>query len=352
MIIRSEKNNKIQNLILQKSTTLVDVIKNLDQTGHEISLIVDEKNSLIGVITNGDIRKAVLNRKSLETPIDKIMNRNFVAVNTKNTREENLELLEKKGINHLVVVSDENEPLDIVSPKKDIKTHLVVIMAGGKGTRLHPLTKTTPKPMIKVAGKPILERIIVKLREQGFSNFLISVNFGKKFIMEYFDDGSMFDVNIEYLIEEKPLGTGGSLSLINHKIYEPILVLNADLITTVNFANLIDFSKSKNNLSVVCVKDYKVNIPFGVIETTDDMLVNIVEKPEAIYSVNAGIYVINPNLLKLVAKNTFQNITDIILMGIASGENFITYKIEDYWLDVGEPKTLIEAEAYFENNLK
>lgn len=223
------------------------------------------------------------------------------------------------------------------------KPNWAVIMAGGKGVRLRPLTKYLPKPMVKVAGKPILERIINRLEEFGINKFYISINYLGKTIEDYFGNGEKFNCEIKYIKEKKYLHTGGSLSLIKEKFNEPIIVMNADLITRINFNSLLRFHNNGKFSATMGARIYKQEIPFGVIQEKSDIMIGLIEKPITNHLINAGIYVINPEVIRLIPKNRIFPLTKLFEKLVKQKQKVGIYKIKEDWIDVGQIDELERA---------
>lgn len=227
---------------------------------------------------------------------------------------------------------------------KQHKTNCAVIMAGGKGIRLRPLTYDCPKPMIKVAGRPILERIIHQLKSAGISEIYVSLNYLGEVIEKYFQDGKKFGVNIKYVKEKKFLHTGGSLSLIRENFSEPIIIINGDLVTDINFKHFLNFHKKGKYVATMGVKAFVQEVPFGVIKKNRNTLIKLIEKPKTDYLVNAGIYILNPEVIKLIPKNKVYPITNLFEKLLLKKQKVGVYNMKEDWIDVGRLDELKKAE--------
>lgn len=227
------------------------------------------------------------------------------------------------------------------------KSNIAVIMAGGKGVRLRPLTKYCPKPMVRVAGQPILERIIMRLLDHDIGKFYISINYLGEMVEDYFGDGSKFGCEIKYLKEKKYLHTGGSLSLINDKITEPLIVMNGDLVTRLNFSHLLDFHKKGKFMATMCARSYDYKVPFGVINSKKNVMVSLEEKPSHNCLINAGIYVLNPEALTMIPENKVFPLTDLFKKLLAQSAKIGVYEMEEDWIDVGQIDELKKAQEEF-----
>lgn len=321
----------------------------IDNSSLQFAAVVDEDLHLLGTVTDGDIRRGLLKGISLNQAVDLVMNCQPISSSFEKSYRQNLNLLKEKKLRQLPIIDHSNKLVNIIFSDElnatQYKTNFVVLMAGGLGTRLRPLTEHTPKPMLNVGSKPILETIIEGFKSHGFVNFIICVNYKKEVIQNYFQDGTAFGVNIEYIEEEKRMGTAGALSLLKHKPMEPFFVMNADLLTQVNFEQLLHFHEENNSVATMCVRDYEYQIPFGVIETNGQNLVSIKEKPVHKSFVNAGIYTLNPEVLDIIPKNQFFDMPDIFKKLIEQEENTTAFPVREYWLDIGRITDYEKANA-------
>jgi dTDP-glucose pyrophosphorylase len=326
-------------LVLDEKATVNAAIQLLDKSGIGILPVVDANDKLMGIITDGDVRRALLSNK---LDLEGIINRNPKKVTTGVSKSEILELLKKKHLRHMPVVDDYGKLLDIVCLENLISTekkNAVVIMAGGLGTRLGYLTQETPKPMLPIGGKPILERIVENLKFQGFSKFIFCLNYKSDVIQDYFRNGEHLGVSISYTVEDKRLGTAGALSLIDRTlIQEPFFVLNADVITHVDFEEVLKFHSEQKSQATMCIKLQAYEIPFACVEFSDQMdLISLVEKPNVNNYINAGIYLLDPSMLDIVPVNEFYDMPSLFLDILKKGMATKVYKFEDYWIDIGRP---------------
>jgi dTDP-glucose pyrophosphorylase len=319
--------------------TIKDVMSHLDKKAIGIVLVVDEHHRLLGTITDGDVRRAILRDKSLDSSADVIMNKSPKIVREGIENDEAIRIMADIKVEHLPVVDAEGKVVDlkilhhIVQPER--KENWVLLMAGGLGTRLYPLTENTPKPLLKVGGKPLLEIILEGFVRQGFYKFYISVNYKAEMIEEYFGDGSKWGVNIRYLRENKRMGTAGALTLINEPASLPMIVMNGDLLTKVNFNQLLHFHDQHDSVATMCVRDYQYQLPYGVVNIERNRLLSLEEKPIKHYFVNAGIYVINQQVMDMIPRDTFFDMTSLFEMVLEDRLEAGVYPIREYWIDIG-----------------
>jgi dTDP-glucose pyrophosphorylase len=343
--------NNWQGVLVGLEVTIDNVIKVIDRSGLQIALVIDDDNRLIGTVTDGDIRRGLIKHVSLKEPVFKIMNKAPYVAHFGQSKEEMMQLLRDKGILQIPVIDAEGRVIDFENMQhlceKTKHNSPVVIMAGGLGSRLLPLTKETPKPLLKVGEKSVLESLIEKFSVQKFHNFFISVNYKAEKIVECFGKGEHLGVNIEYLHEGAPLGTAGSLSLLRDFRQDiPIIVINADLVTNINFQQLLQFHKDNNFAATVCVREYDFQVPYGVVEVENFRVKQIVEKPIQRFFVNAGVYVLQPSLVSLLEKNQYIDMPDFLAKYVAEGEAGV-FPIHEYWLDIGKMDDYEKAKKEF-----
>jgi dTDP-glucose pyrophosphorylase/predicted transcriptional regulator len=327
-------------VVLKPTDNLGQAIKVLHDGGLRIALIVDKNNKLQGTLTDGDLRRALMNNMTMNCDVVNIMNKNPIVAKKTDSREFVLDLMNYLSILHIPIVDDFTgeicglETLQhlIEKPSYD---NAVFIMAGGFGTRLQPLTNKTPKPLLKVGKKPILETIIDQFIANGFHNFYISTHFKSELIKDYFKDGQLYGIDINYIDEDTPLGTAGSLGLLPNNLPDlPMIVMNGDLLTKVDFKNLLDFHCDHNADATMCVREYDFQVPYGVVAIDEGSIKEIKEKPIHRFFVNAGIYVLNKNLIKKVDGKTHLDMTDLLEKELDNG-GVSAFPIHEYWLDIG-----------------
>ena len=345
--------NKLRKNILSDDATIIHAIKCLNNSEHKICLILNKSKKLLGVMTDGDLRRAILKSSDFLKPINQFYNKNFTYC-----FEDTLKHVVKKkymkddSLLYIPVVDRKNLFIGLHLKKDFLEEILlkneVVIMAGGMGKRLLPLTNNYPKPMLQVGGRPLLETIIYSLKSSNFVNINISVNYLKNKIINFFDDGKRLQLKIKYLIEKKPLGTIGSLSLLKNKIKEPILLINGDIYTSLKFENLISYHNSQKNEMTICVNNYSVQIPYGVINYKKIKKKIITEKPIFNFDVNSGIYVINPSLLKYIPKNKYCDMDTFINKIQKRKIGF--FKIHETLIDIGDHKKFNKVQKMINND--
>ncbi|MCV6610683.1 MAG: nucleotidyltransferase family protein [Amphritea sp.] len=331
--------------ILSANSSFNEIIAALDEAGVGFLALVNELGKLEGVITDGDVRRAVLNKKE---DLGSVVNENPHTMLEGSSEAEIIFNLKRLHRRHMPIVDKENTLIKVFA-LDDVdffqRENYVVIMAGGLGSRLGELTNDTPKPMIHVGGKPMLLHIIELMREQGFYKFLLCVNYKKEKIKNYFKNGKHLGVNIEYIEERDRLGTAGALSLIDKDFNMPFVVMNADVITNLDFGQLLDSHGRNGSVATMCLRQYSEKIPFGVVETDANGSVSAIkEKPEYTFNVNAGIYVLNNEVLRYIPDNQFFDMPSLFDQLLSEKILCGTYSILGYWMDLGRKEDLDKAE--------
>ncbi|HHD0454817.1 TPA: nucleotidyltransferase family protein [Campylobacter coli] len=340
----------INKLKLTPDSSIEEALKIVGKERVRLGIIVDKKDKFLGVISDSNIRKALIKGKNLQSKIKDIYTKNPITIKENTSKNELLKLSAKTDIYDFPVLNDKKEVISIKSISSllnhQVNSNFVIIMAGGLGTRLKELTKNTPKPMLKVGKKPILENIVQRLKEQNFENFIFCVNYKKQIIEDYFKKGKDFGIKISYIKERKKLGTAGALSLIKQDFKESFIVMNADILTELDFNELLKAHKNSKALMSVCVREFEQQIPFGVIEQNKGFITNITEKPVQKFLVSAGIYVCEPEILKLLNKNEYLDMPELIKLAMQKGKINI-YLIHDYWIDIGRLDEFVKANEEF-----
>jgi dTDP-glucose pyrophosphorylase/predicted transcriptional regulator len=324
--------------LIGSDSTVQQAIESLDRSGLQIVMVTRGAGELAGTVTDGDIRRGILRGNGLDAPVERIMNRNPTTIQLGEDPALILALMRAKKL-HQVPVVDHGRVVgletleDLISASK--RDNDVVFMAGGFGKRLMPLTANMPKPMLPIAGRPILEHALVGLAEQGFHRFHLAINYLGDMVEQHFGDGSRWGVSISYLRETQPLGTAGALSLMPERPEKPFLVMNGDILTKLNFLQLMDAHEAAGCNATMCVRHYDHQIPFGVTRIDGDRLVQIEEKPTMRHFVSAGIYVVEPRALDRVPQDQFLDMPQLLSGFISEGKGVQVFPITEYWLDVG-----------------
>ena len=331
----------IEDIIVSENTLLRDALNIIDKSSKQICLVLDDGQKLLGTVSDGDIRRALLNNISLEDTIKNVYFKNPTVANINDSKETILNLCKIKKIHQIPIVDNANnivglEILDelIVSESKGNK---VILMVGGLGTRLRPLTENTPKPMLPVGGKPMLQTIVEKFASYGFVNIVMCIGYKSHIIQDFFEDGSRFGVNIEYILENERMGTAGALSLLSPSQIqnEPFFVMNGDLLTNVNFEHFLNFHNQNNAKATMGVREYDFQVPYGVVNLEDGKIKSIIEKPVHSFFVSAGIYMLSAECIKLIPKDEYYDMPTLFDKLIQMNENTISFPIREYWLDIG-----------------
>lgn len=328
--------------IIAPDASIREALQIIDEGAERIALITDSANRLIGAISDGDIRRGLLKGMNLDDSIEPIYNRQpFLG-----RLDESTELIKKRALNNKIFqipIVDQNGVLIGVEIFNELlenqtRSNTLVIMAGGLGTRLGELTKDTPKPMLPVGNKPILETIIDNYVKCNFKNIIISVNYLSHVIEDYFGDGDRFGVKIRYIHEDKRLGTAGALDLMRDYLIDPFFVMNGDILTNINFEHLYDFHLSRNALGTMCVREYDFQVPYGTVHIENDKILSIDEKPVHSFYVSAGIYMFSPLVLNHVPSDQFFDMPSLFESIIKKNEIAASFPMREYWLDIGHLK--------------
>jgi dTDP-glucose pyrophosphorylase/CBS domain-containing protein len=335
--------------LLPADVTLQQVIRNLNETALQIALVVSPDGVLLGTLTDGDIRRGLLRGLDLNSSIDTIINREPLVVPPQLSRDTVLQLMQANKVRQLPVV-DENRRVmglhlwdEAMAPSQ--RPNLMVIMAGGQGTRLRPYTEQRPKPLLPVSGKPMLEHIIERARAEGFRRFVLAIHYLGHMLEDYFGDGSRWQVQIDYLREKSPLGTAGAVGLLNPRPEIPFLVSNGDVLTDIRYGELLDFHCRHGAAATMAVRLHEWQHPFGVVHTEGVDIIGLEEKPIARSHVNAGIYVLEPRALDTLNAGEHCDMPTLFSRLKECGARTIVYPMHEPWLDVGRVGDLERAQA-------
>jgi dTDP-glucose pyrophosphorylase len=349
----SERNNTNDNsefeelwrqAILSVNATIQQAIRNLDQVAIKIVLVVNEKGELEGTVSDGDIRRGLLKGLDLNSPIESVIHRNALVVPPEIGRDMVMQLMIANKILQIPVVNEHQQVVglhlwnEITTPS--MRPNLMVIMAGGMGKRLLPHTEDCPKPLLHVAGKPILEHIIESAKLEGFNHFVLAIHYLGHMIEDYFGDGERLGVRIDYLREQSPLGTAGALGLLNPRPDVPFVVTNGDVITDIRYGELLDFHIRHNAVATMAVRVHEWQHPFGVVQTQGVEIVGFEEKPVARSHINAGVYAIDPAALNVLSIDIHCDMPTLFERLQAKAKRTVAYPMHEPWLDVGRPDDL------------
>lgn len=334
---------------LPAGATLQQAIRNLDVSALQIVLVLSDDDVLLGTVTDGDIRRGLLRGATIESAISLIMRRNPFVVPPEMSRETVLQLMQANGFNAIPVVDAERRVVglhilnDLLAPGALPNT--MVIMAGGQGTRLRPHTENCPKPLLPVAGKPMLEHILERAKADGFRRFVLAIHYLGHMIVDYFGDGAKWGVEIEYIREERPLGTAGAIELLSPAPAAPFIVSNGDVLTDIRYAELLDFHCRHNAAATMAVRLHEWQHPFGVVHTKGVDIVGFEEKPISRSHINAGIYVLDPKVLEQLQTGEHCDMPTLFGRLQACSARTIVYPMHEPWLDVGRVDDLKRANS-------
>jgi len=329
----------ILKISLRVNSTIADALGAIDVGAIRIALVVDNDNKLLGTLSDGDIRRGLLGKKFLNDTIEDIYFRSPITANKNTSKKDLLDLCIANKIGQIPIVDKDLKTIDLFIvddelSKRQYENH-VVLMVGGLGTRLRPLTENTPKPMLEVGGKPILETIVNLFIDSGFTNITMCLGYKSNVIQDHFQDGSAFGANIDYIVEEKRMGTAGALTLLEKRLDNPFFVMNGDLLTDINFEKMLDFHVEHNSKATMCVREYDIEVPYGVVNVANENITSIIEKPIHSFFVNSGIYLLEPDCIDLIPDNKFYDMPTLFEELIAAKEKIISFPLQEYWLDIG-----------------
>jgi len=344
---------RINEIKVDKNSTIRETLTIIKNGAMKIALVLEEQK-LLGTITDGDIRDGLLDGLSLSDKILDVYNKNPIVCYENDSKQMIIEKLLSKKIQQIPILNDKDEVIgieeidDLFQPSK--KINKVVLMVGGLGTRLRPLTDDIPKPMLKVGDKPILETIVLNFKKYGFTNITMCVNYKSHIIEDHFGDGEKFGVAIDYLYENERMGTAGALSLIEEYPGDPFFVMNGDLLTNINFEHLLNHHLDNNSFATMCLRKYEYDIPYGVVNIdNNENIISIQEKPQYNYFVNGGIYLINPEGLEYIPKGKFFDMPTLFEALIKNNKSCSSYIIREYWLDIGRLSDYEKANIEYNN---
>ncbi len=335
-------------------TSIRDTIKAIDQGGVAMALVADGEERLLGVVTDCDVRRGLLKNISMDEPVEKIMNRMPTTAPLTATRSHLIEAMKQKCVNQLPVVDDRSRVIRL-----ELLSHLLkepeggrwaVIMAGGLGIRLRPLTDHLPKPLLKVGDKPIMRLIVERLAENGFRDIMVAINYKGEMIEDYFGDGSRFGVRIQYLREEERRGTVGALNMVKDVLHHPFIVVNGDVMTHLNFESLIAFHTRFRYDMTMAVRRHEIRVPYGVVKMVGSEITHIEEKPKLDFFVNAGIYAMNPEVLRFMEGEGYLDMPALANRVIEGNGRIGSFPILEHWMDIGQMQEYESAQVCITNH--
>ena len=330
--------NKIDDLKLTKNSTIKDALGVIDKGAMQVAVAVGDDGELLGVLTDGDIRRGLLRGMNLESSIESLINKHPVVADINDTKERILELANEKKLSQIPIISNGKiVGIQDICGFLETKTkpNKVILMVGGLGTRLRPLTENTPKPMLDVGNKPILHTIVENFAKYGYTDIIMCVNYKSEMIKEYFGDGEKFGVKIEYILENERMGTAGALSLLKERPKDDFFVMNGDLLTNVNFEYFHEYHKENKALASICIRKYDMQVPYGVVNVRANKVTSIEEKPVQSFFVSAGIYMFSPIVLDFIPKCKFYDMPTLFDELLKHDFPVHPFPIREYWLDIG-----------------
>ncbi|MBI2791860.1 MAG: nucleotidyltransferase family protein [Gammaproteobacteria bacterium] len=344
---------KYEKLLLPKEADIHAAIEKLDKNEAHIVLVVDANRNLLGTVTDGDVRRGILQAVKLSDSVMKVMNSHPIVAKMGEDTDAIYALMRSKQIRQIPIVNESGQVCgieildDFLGYQK--KDNIVVLMAGGMSMRLRPLTNDCPKPMLKVGGKPILETILTSLIQFGFHKFYISINYLANQIMDHFGDGSKWGVDIHYIEEVDKMGTAGPLSLLSLNLKHPLIVMNSDLLTKIDFNQLLNFHHEQKATATMCVREYDYTVPYGICTLENNLIVDVIEKPTYKFFINAGVYVLEPQVLNFVPKNSYFDMPTLFSSLIKQKMRTAPFPIREYWLDIGHLSDFEKAHSEYEH---
>ena len=330
---------KIDEIKINQNASIKEALEVIDKGAIKVAVVLSDDGLLLGMLSDGDIRRALLKGMSLGDSIASIINKHPVVANINDTKERILELANEKKLHQIPIISNGKligiqDIREFLAPKN--KPNKVILMVGGLGTRLRPLTNDVPKPMLDVGNKPILHTIVENFAKYGYTDIIMCVNYKSEIIKEYFGNGDKFGVKIEYVLENQRMGTAGALSLLQKRPKDDFFVMNGDLLTNVNFEYLHEYHKDSNALASICIRKYEMQVPYGVVNVRANKVTSIEEKPTQSFFVSAGIYMFSPIVLDFIPKGVFYDMPTLFSELLKQDFAVYPFFIREYWLDIGK----------------
>lgn len=341
-----------QQVVISPETSLRSTIEVIDRGALQIALVCDQQQRLVGVVTDGDIRRALIRGLSLECAVGDVMNKRPKVAGLEDSKTQLIAVMEGHNLFQLPVVDGDGRVVRLESLqalyKQPAFPNPVFLMAGGFGKRLRPYTDDCPKPLLEIGGKPILETIIENFVKAGFKQFFIAVHYRAEQIKNYFGNGERWGISIAYIDELEPMGTAGAIGLLPEQLPDvPLIVMNGDILTQIDFARLLAYHNEQQAIATMCVRQYEYQIPYGVVSVEQQRIVGIEEKPLQHCLANAGIYVLDHSLINCIARQTKLDMPTLFNQQIALGETVSMFAVTDYWLDIGREADFLQAQGEF-----
>jgi dTDP-glucose pyrophosphorylase/CBS domain-containing protein len=345
---------KIEKFLVAPGDSIRETIACIDRNGKGIALVADEERRLIGTVTDGDIRRAILAGIDLSIPVTELIKRKAnspyshpITAKVNTSEADLLSLMQQRVIRHIPLLDDDGRLVDLVTLEDLVPTDTIpitaTIMAGGYGTRLKPFTDEIPKPMLPIGGRPIMEWIIEGLRQAGIRNIIVTTHYKAESIVKHFGDGRNFGVQIEYIYEEQRSGTAGALALLP-SWHHSLLVVNGDILTTVDYKAMLRYHEKHEACMTVAVREYHLQVPYGTVKMEDFKILGLIEKPSLRFLVNAGIYLLEPLVRSYMPQNKFMDMTELIERLLAEGQSVAGFPVREYWIDIGQHAEYEQAE--------
>jgi dTDP-glucose pyrophosphorylase len=333
--------------LVRSDASIRQAIRAIDESALQIALVVDAEQRLVGTVTDGDVRRGLLRGIALDSGIGEVMNRDPISCPATLGREAAAAVMRSSDVKQVPLLDESGRVVGLELMGEVVKhtphDNWVVLMAGGLGQRLRPLTEDCPKPMLPVGGTPILEIILKNFMRQGFERFYLSVNYKAEMVRRHFGDGARWGVTIDYLDEREKLGTAGALGLLPERPRDPLIVMNGDLLTAVNFSSMLEFHREHCATATMAVREHTVEVPFGVIDLADDYLAGVTEKPRYSWFINAGVYVVEPSVLDLIDPGAPLDMPMLFERVLARNDKVAAFPIREYWRDIGRLEDLERA---------
>jgi dTDP-glucose pyrophosphorylase len=343
----------IEKVKIDPSSTIGNALRVIDSGAVKIALVVDINDKLLGTLSDGDIRRGLLRKKNLNDNIKDVFSKNPITAKKGSSKQDLLQLCSINQIGQVPIIDDNQNIIDLFVideelSKKQLENN-VVLMVGGLGKRLRPLTEDIPKPMLYIGGKPILQTIVKSFVDNGFSNITMCLGYKSNVIKNYFKDGSDFGANIDYIVEEKRMGTAGALTLLNKRFNKPFFVMNGDLLTNVDYERMLHFHELHSSKATMCVREYDLEVPYGVVNVDNEVIVSIEEKPVHSFFVNAGVYLLEPDCIKLIPSDEFHDMPSLFEKLILENQKTVSFPIKEYWIDIGKMSDYERAKVDYHN---